>query len=93
MTSPDNGGRSTDEDDHDLLTFGEVAARLGTEIADLREYLSEATEGDPPDAKMLAVARARLAALEEAARRNSAAAAAGRFFQTAPPRVRPGRDR
>ena len=59
-----------DEDDYDLLTFGEVAARLSAEIRALAgEVSSLEAAGDDP--ARLARARARLAQLRDAAARNS----------------------
>jgi hypothetical protein len=59
-----------DEDDHDLLTFGEVHERLRIEIASARDAVAELEAGGDADA--LQRARDRLAALESAAKRNSA---------------------
>lgn len=53
-----------DEDDHDLLTFGEAGERLRLEIADTRAQVAELT-----DPSALEKARARLAGLEAAAQR------------------------
>jgi hypothetical protein len=61
-----------DDDDHDLLTFGEAGARLETEIRGMRARVTELASAVPADERALAAARARLAALEEGARRNSA---------------------
>lgn len=58
-----------DEDDHDLLTFGEAGERLRLEIAAARDDVSRLASGDPV---ALAKARTRLAALRAAADRNSA---------------------
>jgi hypothetical protein len=71
-------GRSTgdsdrdkvDEDDHDLLTFGEAGERLRLEIA-AAERKVEALQQSGPD-EALEKARARLEALRSAAARNSA---------------------
>jgi hypothetical protein len=58
--------QSRGEDDHDLLTFGESAARLREEIA-----LTEAAlRGDPAPDRQAALA-ARLGALNDALRRNA----------------------
>ncbi|WP_094294171.1 acyl-CoA synthetase [Mycobacterium neumannii] len=59
-----------DEDDHDLLTFGEVGERLRIEMASARAAVAELESGGDADA--LRQAHARLAALESAAKRNSA---------------------
>lgn len=75
MTQPGEAGDPAetmreDEDDHDLLTFGEVAARLDAEIRALAgEVASLEAAGDDP--VRLAKARTRLAQLREAAARNS----------------------
>jgi|ERR1700733_6400748 hypothetical protein len=59
-----------DEDDHDLLTFGEAGERLRLEIAAAAREVERLTEADPVDA--LEKAQARLDALRSAAARNSA---------------------
>lgn len=59
-----------DDDDHDLLTFGEVGERLRLEVAAAAEDVTAAqASGSAVD---LEKARARLAALRAAAARNSA---------------------
>jgi hypothetical protein len=63
--------RKLDEDDHDLLTFGEAGERLRMEIRAAQDRVAE-LEADSPDAAGLGEARARLSALREAAQRNSA---------------------
>ena len=55
-----------DEDDHDLLTFGESAIRLREEIA-----LTEAALRDDPAPEREAALRARLTALTDALHRNT----------------------
>ncbi len=67
---PDTTRKRVDEDDHDLLTFGEVGERLRIEIASARAAVEESESSGDPAA--LEQARARLAALESAAKRNSA---------------------
>jgi hypothetical protein len=59
-----------DEDDHDLLTFGEAGERLRLEIAAAAREVERLTQADPVDA--LEKAQARLDALRSAAARNSA---------------------
>jgi hypothetical protein len=59
-----------DEDDHDLLTFGEAGERLRLEIAAAARELRRLTPSGPVDA--LEKAQARLDALRSAATRNSA---------------------
>jgi hypothetical protein len=68
---PDGGAREKlDEDDHDLLTFGEAGERLRLEIAAARHAVARLNESG--DTAGLEMARARLAALRAAADRNSA---------------------
>ncbi|NDJ87966.1 acyl-CoA synthetase [Mycolicibacter kumamotonensis] len=60
----------TDEDDHDLLTFGEAGERLRSEIAVASADVDRLTAaGDTP---ALDRAKARLDALRAAAQRNTA---------------------
>jgi len=59
-----------DDDDHDLLTFGEAGERLRVEIAAAGEAVARLR--DSGDTAGLARALARLAALRAAADRNSA---------------------
>jgi hypothetical protein len=59
-----------DEDDHDLLTFGEAGERLRLEIAAARDAVARLNaSGDTAGAEK---ARTRLQALRAAANRNSA---------------------
>jgi hypothetical protein len=60
-----------DEDDYDLLTFGEAGARLDHEIRVLRARIEEIEQRQDPDQGELAAARTRLAALRDAAARNA----------------------
>jgi hypothetical protein len=60
-----------DEDDYDLLTFGEAGARLDHEIRTLRKRIAELEQSGPADAAGAEAARARLDALVDAARRNA----------------------
>jgi hypothetical protein len=73
MGEPRPGDR-VDDDDHDLLTFGEAGARLHGEITAMRERVRVLAEADPVDEQALAAARSRLAALEEGYERNTAQA-------------------
>jgi hypothetical protein len=57
-----------DENDHDLLTYGEAGARLETEVRRQRDLVAALVAAGPSDE--LERATARLAALEEAAGRN-----------------------
>lgn len=69
--STDATRRKLDEDDHDLLTFGEAGERLRMEIRAAQARVAE-LEGGGPNAAGLPEALARLSALQEAAQRNSA---------------------
>jgi hypothetical protein len=68
---PENVERPED-DDHDLLTFGEAGARLEIEIRTLRARLRELEAASPRDEAAIAGATARLAALRDSAERNKA---------------------
>ena len=59
-----------DDDDHDLLTFGEAGERLRIEIASMRTLIMQLQASG--DADELAKASARLDALVSAASRNTA---------------------
>ena len=59
-----------DEDDHDLLTFGEAGERLRIEIAAAAREVQRLAQFGPVEA--LEQAQARLEALRSAAARNSA---------------------
>jgi hypothetical protein len=61
-----------DEDDYDLLTFGEAGARLQIEIRAVRAEMAALEQASPVDDAALAGARARLEALNDGARRNAA---------------------
>jgi hypothetical protein len=61
-----------EDDDHDLLTFGEAGARLEIELRTMRARLNELKAASPRDETAIAEAAARLAALEEGAQRNRA---------------------
>lgn len=63
--------RKLDEDDHDLLTFGEAGERLRLEVHAAEARVADMERRDPASAD-LPPARARLSALRDAARRNSA---------------------
>ena len=72
-SSPDGGAREKiDEDDHDLLTFGEAGERLRAEIAATAARVAELQRLGDRDA--LATATARLTALRAAAKRNQVSA-------------------
>jgi len=61
-----------DEDDYDLLTFGEAGARLEIEIRTMRARVRELEESTPRDEAALQDAQARLRDLEAGAERNRA---------------------
>ena len=68
---PDDADREkVDEDDHDLLTFGEAGERLRIEIAAAARDVQRLQQSGPLEA--LEKAQARLDALRSAAARNSA---------------------
>src|SRR5690242_6224202 len=67
---PESGRDKVDEDDHDLLTFGEAGERLRIEVAAMRTQIAELQATGDTDA--LEKAEARLAALITAASRNAA---------------------
>ena len=66
----DSGREKSDEDDHDLLTFGEAGERLRLEVAAAAQEVSRLKQDGPAHA--LEKAEARLDALRSAAARNSA---------------------
>jgi hypothetical protein len=75
MNAPDQptGGtarKRVDEDDHDLLTFGEAGERLRAEVAAAAKEVDRLQHDGPED--QLEKAKARLDALRSAAARNSA---------------------
>jgi hypothetical protein len=61
-----------EDDDHDLLTFGEAGARLEIELRTMRARLSALEGTYPRDEEAIAQTAARLAALKEGAERNRA---------------------
>jgi hypothetical protein len=61
-----------EDDDHDLLTFGEAGTRLEIEIRATRALVAELEAASPRDDQALARANSRLHALEEGAERNRA---------------------
>lgn len=69
--SPETAFDRTQEDDHDLLTFGEAGLRLHESVEQLRTRLRALRASSAPDAQVAAVVH-RLAAMEEAAERNRA---------------------
>jgi hypothetical protein len=61
-----------EDDDHDLLTFGEAGARLEIEIRTVRARLRDLQGEQPRDDAAIKEAADRLAALQEGAERNRA---------------------
>jgi hypothetical protein len=61
-----------EDDDHDLLTFGEAGARLEIEIRTLRARLRGLEDEQPRDDAAIKAAADRLAALLQSAERNRA---------------------
>lgn len=76
MSAPDDSGPAeivrgkVDDDDHDLLTFGEAGERLRIEIAAIRARLAKLEIAGDSDA--VHKAQSRLAALLAATARNTA---------------------
>jgi hypothetical protein len=66
------GVERPEDDDHDLLTFGEAGARLEIELRTMRARLSALEGARPRDEEAIAQTVARLAALKEGAERNRA---------------------
>ena len=71
MTTPEQPGeaptRDADEDDHDLLTYGEVRVRLHEEVRQQQETVDELERSG---GEGLEAARRRLDALKDAVERN-----------------------
>jgi hypothetical protein len=61
-----------EDDDHDLLTFGEAGARLEIEIRTVRARLRKLQGEQPSDDAAIKEAADRLAALQDSAERNRA---------------------
>lgn len=72
MTEPEVnvGQRDQDEDDHDLLTYGEVSARLTGEIAAAQQRLEELIAKYGDSEAEVDAARRRLDLLRDALERN-----------------------
>ncbi|WP_375484223.1 acyl-CoA synthetase [uncultured Mycobacterium sp.] len=74
MSADDHAADSTrgrlEEDDHDLLTFGEAGERLRIEIASMAQQIAQLEASGDTDG--LRNAKERLAALRAAAARNTA---------------------
>ena len=58
-----------DSDDYDLLTYGEVEARLAELVREERGRLAGLESAEPPDTEEIAAARKRITQLAEAAER------------------------
>ena len=67
-----DGTERPEDDDHDLLTFGEAGARLHIEVRAMRERVRTLESAKSVDGAAVTAARARLEALEEGVRRNTA---------------------
>ncbi|MGH3974156.1 MAG: hypothetical protein ACRDS9_12655 [Pseudonocardiaceae bacterium] len=68
LHSPDEPLTREDEDDHDLLTYGEAGVRLQESVAAQRELVKRLADEGSGD---LGGAQKRLGELEEAAARNA----------------------
>ena len=68
IEEPDLVARPEDED-YDLLTYGEVAARLSEVIAEERRQLADLQAATPPDPALVAAQDARIADLLAARQR------------------------
>jgi uncharacterized small protein (DUF1192 family) len=55
--------RPEDEDDYDLLTYGEVAARISEVLTEERAHLAELRAAAPADETAIAALQARIAEL------------------------------
>lgn len=53
----------SDDEDYDLLTYGEVAARLSEVLAEERQRLADLQAATPPDATSIAAQQDRIAEL------------------------------
>ena len=78
MTTPNGKGGREEEDDQDLLTFGEVRARVSEELDRERVRLADLERVGASEA-MLAAARRRIEQLTAAAERNSRGASRATF--------------
>jgi hypothetical protein len=67
--SGENPFERPDSDDYDLLTFGEVAARLAELLAAERDALTRLSEQDNPDPAAKALIEQRIESLESQASR------------------------
>ena len=80
MTTPTGRGGREEEDDQDLLTFGEVRARVTEELDKERGHLAE-LERSGASEPLLAATRTRIEQLIAAAERNSRGASRASFVE------------
>jgi hypothetical protein len=69
MSDESEPAQRPDSDDYDLLTYGEVGARIVEVLADERGRLAELRSAVPSDAAAIQAAQVRIAQLTEAAER------------------------
>jgi hypothetical protein len=69
-----------DDDDYDLLTYGEVAARLSEVLAEERQLLAELQAQPAHDPKAIAAQQARIAELVAGRERYAQQAATAELF-------------
>jgi hypothetical protein len=69
-----------EDDDYDLLTYGEVAARLAEVLAEERERLADLHAQPAPDSTAIAAQQARIAELEAGRARYAQQAATAEVF-------------
>jgi hypothetical protein len=62
---PDLVQRPEDEEDYDLLTYNEVAARLAEVLTEEREHLARMQAAEPRDTAAIEARQARIAQLVE----------------------------
>jgi hypothetical protein len=69
-----------DDEDYDLLTYGEVAARLSEVLAEERQRLADLRAATPPDTTSIAAQEARIAELLAGRERYERQAATAEMF-------------
>ena len=77
---PGLGQRSEDEDDYDLLTYSEVAARLAEVLAEEREQLARMQAAEPRDTTAIEAQQARISQLVEGRERYEKQAITAEMF-------------